>query len=141
MTARNRRRRRSRRLPRHRAWSLTTTDVNESLGDLTSHIRELRVLTGTDSGTVVLGARWVAPESRTYGAGIHPDSVGFYVDVHPVDAADRAVIRAILKEAALPQLHAWITQGLAGPETWRQTHHLHYWHLTDGHLTHADEEA
>ncbi|WP_327695165.1 hypothetical protein [Streptomyces sp. NBC_00459] len=141
MTARNRRRRRSRRLPRHRAWPLTTTDVNESLGDLASHIRELSFLTGTDSGTIVLGARWLAPESRTYGGGIHPDSVGFYVDVHPVDAADRAVIRATLKEAALPQLHAWIAQGLAGPETWRQTHHLHYWRLTDGHLTHADEEA
>ncbi|MGY1500528.1 hypothetical protein ACW4TU_28775 [Streptomyces sp. QTS52] len=141
MTARSRRRRPARRLPRHRAWPLTTTDVNESLGELADQVKDLDFLTGPGSGTIVLGARWLAPESRTYGRGIHPDSVGFSVDVHPVDAADRAAIRALLKETALPQLHAWITQGLAAPETWRQTSHVHYWHLTDGHLTHADEKV
>ncbi|ELP70677.1 hypothetical protein ACKI1I_38570 [Streptomyces turgidiscabies] len=141
MTARNRRRRPRRRLPRHLAWSLTTTDVNESLGELVSHIRELRFLTGSDSGTSVLGARWVASDSPNYGRGVDPDYVGFSVDVHPVDAAERAATRAVLKETALPQLHAWITQGLAAPETWRQTSHLRYWHLTDGHLGHADEET
>jgi hypothetical protein len=141
MTRRNRRKRLARMLPPHRAWPLTNTDVNESLGELASHIREFRYLNGPGSGTVVLGARWLAPESRNYGRGIHPDSVGFYVDLHPVDTADRAAVRALLKETALPQLHAWITQGLAGPETWRQAHHLHYWHLTDGRLTHADEQA
>ncbi|MDX3752541.1 hypothetical protein [Streptomyces sp. AK08-02] len=141
MTARNRRRRPRRRLPPHRAWSLTTTDVNESLGELAAEIRELRFLTGSGSGTVVLGARWLAPESPNYGRGVHPDYVGFSVDVHPVVAAERAAIRAALKETALPQLHAWITQGLTAPETWRQTSHLHYWRLADGHLTHADEET
>ncbi|WP_405768629.1 hypothetical protein [Streptomyces sp. NBC_01538] len=141
MTARNRRRRPRRKLPRHRAWPLTTTDVNDSLGELTVHVRELSFLTGHDSGTIVLGARWLAPESRTHGGGVHPDSVGFYVDVHPVDAAERAAIRAVLKETALPQLHAWITHGLTAPETWRQTSHLHYWRLADGHLAHTDEPA
>ncbi|WP_405817067.1 hypothetical protein OG241_20995 [Streptomyces sp. NBC_01390] len=141
MTARNRRRRPRRRLPPHRAWPLTTTDVNESLGELAADIRELRFLTGSDSGAVVLGARWLAPASPNYGRGIHPDDVGFSVDVHPVDAAERAAIRTVLKETALPQLHAWITQGLAAPETWRQTSHLHYWRLADGNLTHTDEET
>ncbi|MDX3454555.1 hypothetical protein PV396_21835 [Streptomyces sp. ME02-8801-2C] len=141
MTARNRRRRPGRRLPQHLAWPLTTTDVNESLGELASHIRELRFLAGRDSGTVVLGAGWLAPESRNYGRGVHPDSVGFSVDVHPVDSAERAAIRAVLRETALPRLHAWMTQGLTGAETWRQTSHLRHWHLTDGRLTHTDEAA
>lgn len=136
MTTRHRRRRR---LPRGRAWPLTTTDINESLGELAAHIKDLSFLSGTGSGTIVLGVSWLAPQSTTYGRGPHPDSVGVYLDVHPVDATERAATRAILKETALPQLRAWITQALTADETWRLTDHLHYWHLTDGNLTETDE--
>ncbi|MFB7600997.1 hypothetical protein [Streptomyces sp. NPDC056160] len=40
---------RNRRLPRHRAWPLTRTDVAECLGPHLHHLRELRFLTGDDS--------------------------------------------------------------------------------------------
>ncbi|MDW4908052.1 hypothetical protein RB628_22565 [Streptomyces sp. ADMS] len=102
MSARDRRRK----PPRHRAWPLTTTDINKSLGELASHIKDLNFLTGPGSGTAVLSAGWLAPESRNHGRGIHPDSVGISLDVHPVDAAERAATRAILRETALPQSRA-----------------------------------
>ncbi|MEU4151252.1 hypothetical protein [Streptomyces sp. NPDC026659] len=130
---------RNRRLPRGRAWPLTTTDITEHLGPLMSEVRHLDFLTGLDSGTIVLSASWVAPASRTYGGGVHPDSVGFSVDVHTVPATERAATRLVLRDQALPQLHAWITQGLTATETWRLTRHQRYWHLVDGWLTHVDE--
>ncbi|MFE7600619.1 hypothetical protein [Streptomyces sp. NPDC057494] len=104
-----------------------------------TRVTEVRFLTGHGSDSIVLGAEWVAPMSRTYGRGIHPDSVGFRIDVHPVDSTERASIRAVLRADALPQLHAWVTQGLVSDETWLLTPHLHYWRLTDGRLTHRDE--
>jgi hypothetical protein len=104
-----------------------------------TRVTDLDFLSGPDSGTIVLGAAWVAPNPRNYGRGIHPDSVGFRIDVHPVDAPERAATRAVLRARALPQLHAWITQAIAADETWLLTPHQHYWRLTDGHLTHRDE--
>ncbi|MFF5711532.1 hypothetical protein [Streptomyces sp. NPDC012756] len=104
-----------------------------------TRVTDLRFLTGHDSGTVVLGAAWVAPNRRNYGRGIHPESVGFRIDVHPVDAADRAATRAVLREQALPQLHEWVTQAIAADETWQLTDHQHCWRLVDGRLTHRDE--
>ncbi|WP_234342355.1 hypothetical protein [Streptomyces sp. NRRL B-3648] len=130
---------RHRRLPRHRAWPLTSTDINECLGSYMSRVTDLRFLTGHDSGTIVLAAEWIAPDSRNYGRGIHPDTVGFRIDVHPVDANERAAIRAVLRTDALPQLHEWITQALAADGTWHMTAHQRYWRLTDGRLTHRDE--
>ncbi|MFY4719208.1 hypothetical protein [Streptomyces sp. LaBMicrA B280] len=130
---------RDRRLPRHRSWPLTATDIDACLGPHRSRVTDLRFLTGQDSGTIVLGAAWVAPAPRGYGRGRHPDTVGFRVDVHPVDATGRAAVRAVLRAHALPQLHAWITRAIAADETWRLTDHQHYWRLADGHLTHRDE--
>ncbi|MCQ9130363.1 hypothetical protein [Streptomyces hilarionis] len=130
---------RNRRLPRHRAWPLTTADVEECLGPYMSHVTELRFLTGNDSGAIVLGAAWIAPEPRNHGRGIHPDTVGFRIDVHPVDATERAATRTVLRAQALPRLHTWITQAIAADETWRLTSHQRHWRLTDGRLTHRDE--
>jgi hypothetical protein len=130
---------RNRRLPRNRSWPLTTTDISECLGHYMTRVTDLDFLSGPDSGTIVLGAAWVAPNPRKYGRGSHPGSVGFRMDVHPVDAAERAATRAVLRARALPQLHAWITQAIAADETWLLTPHRHYWRLTDGHLTHRDE--
>ncbi|KUJ55806.1 hypothetical protein ADL25_05130 [Streptomyces sp. NRRL F-5122] len=127
------------RLPRHRAWPLTTTDINECLGPYTGRVTDLRFLTGHDSGTIVLGAAWVAANPRNHGRGIHPDMVGFRIDVHPVDATDRAATRAVLRAHALPQLHEWIAQAATAHETWQSTDHQRYWRLTDGHLMHGDE--
>lgn len=104
-----------------------------------TRVTDLAFLTGHDSGTIVLGAAWIAPNPRNYGRGIHPDMVGFRLDVHPVDATERAATRAVLRAQALPQLHEWITQAIAADETWRLTDHQHYWRLTNGHLTHRDE--
>lgn len=104
-----------------------------------TRVTDLRFLTGHDSGTIALGAEWVAPLPRNHGRGIHPDSVGFRIDVHPVNATERAASRAVLRVHALPQLHAWITQAINADETWRLTPHQHYWRLAEGHLTHADE--
>ncbi|MFI5794106.1 hypothetical protein [Streptomyces sp. NPDC051677] len=129
---------RNRRLPRHRAWPLTTTDVNECLGAAMAHVTDLEFLTGHDSGTIVLGAAWVAPLPRNYGRGVHPDTVGVRIDVHPVAAAERAATRAVLRSQALPQLLRWIEGAITADETWRLTPHQHYWHLTDGRLTHRD---
>ncbi|MDX3309659.1 hypothetical protein ACWGH3_17440 [Streptomyces sp. NPDC054884] len=132
---------RNRRLPRHRAWPLTTTDVEEGLGPCLTHVRDLRFLTGqvTGSDTIVLSASWTAPLSRKYGAGVHPDVVGVSVGVHPVDATARAAARALLREQALPQLRTWVERAITADETWRLTPHQHCWHLTDGHLAHRDE--
>ncbi|WP_093878429.1 hypothetical protein [Streptomyces sp. TLI_105] len=121
---------RNRRLPRHRAWPLTTTDIDECLGPHMSRVTDLRFLTGHDSGTIVLGAAWVAPNRRDYGRSIHPDTVGFRIDVHPVEATDRAATRAVLRAQALPQLHAWITQAIAADETWQWVDHQRSWRLT-----------
>ena len=88
---------------------------------------------------MVLGAAWVAPRPTNYGRGVHPDMVGVHIDVHPVDAAERAAFRGVLRAQALPQLREWITQAIAADETWRLTPHQHYWRITDGHLTHRDE--
>ncbi|MEU1090677.1 hypothetical protein ACFYPN_28305 [Streptomyces sp. NPDC005576] len=128
-----------RRLPRHRAWPLTTTDIGECLGPYTDRVTDLRFLTGHDSGTIVLGAEWIAPAPWNYGRGTHPDMVGFRVDVHPVDTSGRAATRTLLRAQALPQLHAWITRAIAADETWQLTPHRHLWRLTDGRLTHRDE--
>jgi hypothetical protein len=130
---------RNRRLPRHRAWPLSTTDVHEGLGDCASHVGELRFLTGQDSDTVVLSAVWTAPIPSNYGAGIHPDAAGIRVDIHTVDAGARAATRALLREQALPQLRAWVTRAITAHETWRLTWHGRYWHVADGRLTHHDE--
>ncbi|MFJ8871010.1 hypothetical protein ACIRD6_35325 [Streptomyces sp. NPDC102473] len=129
---------RNRRLPRHRAWPLTSTDISECLGAYAEHVTDLRFLTGQDSGTIRLGVAWTAPHPRTYGRGVHPDSVGFQVDVHPVDATERAATRAVLRAQALPQLHEWITRAVAADETWRLTDHQHYWRVADGRLTRGD---
>ncbi|WP_329218311.1 hypothetical protein OG352_18720 [Streptomyces sp. NBC_01485] len=130
---------RKRRLPRNRAWPLTTTDINECLGTAMAHVTEMRFLSGQDDGTIMLGAAWVAPHPHNYGRSIHPDSIGVRIDVHPVDATERAATRAVLRAQALPQLLEWITQAITADETWRLTPHQHYWRLTDGHLTHRDE--
>ncbi|MGW3105062.1 hypothetical protein [Streptomyces sp. NPDC001100] len=130
---------RNRRLPGHRAWPLTTTDINECLGPHTADVTELRFLTGHDGGNILLGAAWVAPHPHTYGRTIHPDSVGFRIDVHPVDAPDRAATRAVLRAQALPLLRAWIAQSTDADETWRLTPHQRHWRLTDGRLTQHDE--
>ncbi|WP_406465652.1 hypothetical protein OHB07_32785 [Streptomyces sp. NBC_00111] len=130
---------RNRRLPRHRAWPLTSTDISECLGVYAARVTDLHFLTGQDSGTIRLGVAWTAPRPRTYGRGVHPDSVGFQVDVHPVDATERAATRAVLRAQALPQLHEWIARAVAADETWRLTDHRHYWRVADGHLTHGDE--
>lgn len=130
---------RNRRLPPHRAWPLTTTDINACLGPYMSRVTDLRFLTGHDSGTIVMGAEWIAPVPRGYGRSMHSDMVGFRIDVHSVDATERAATRAVLRAHGLPQLHAWITQAIAADETWRLTAHQHYWRLADGHLTHRDE--
>lgn len=131
---------RNRRLPRGRAWPLTATDIDECLGPHLPRLTDLRFLTGHGSEGIVLGAVWVAPNPRNHGRGIHPDMVGFRVDVHPVDATGRAATRGVLRAHALPQLHEWITRAIAADETWRLTPHHHYWRLVDGHLTHRDEE-
>ncbi|MFF4895179.1 hypothetical protein [Streptomyces sp. NPDC001068] len=130
---------RHRRLPRHLAWPLNTTDIRECLGDCMAQVTDLRFLAGQDSGDLVLGAEWIAPIRRSYGRGTHPDMIGFRVDVHPVDAARRAATRAVLLARALPQLHTWITRAIAADETWKLTPHQHRWRLADGHLTHHDE--
>ncbi|MEV5004839.1 hypothetical protein AB0K74_13875 [Streptomyces sp. NPDC056159] len=104
-----------------------------------TRVKDLQFLTGHDSGTIVLGAAWVAPNPSNYGRGIHPDMVGFHIDVHPVDATQRAAIHAVLRAQALPQLHDWITQAIAADETWQLSPHQRYWCLSDGHLTHRDE--
>ncbi len=67
---------RNRKLPRHRAWPLTTTDITGCLGPYMSRVTDLRFLTGPDSGTIVLGAEWVAPIHRNYGRSMHLDMVG-----------------------------------------------------------------
>ncbi|MFJ7146981.1 hypothetical protein ACIQVT_02085 [Streptomyces sp. NPDC100445] len=130
---------RNRRLPRHRAWPLTTTDIHDCLGPHLDHVVDLRFLTGHDGGTIVLGAAWVAPHPRTYGVGIHPDMVGVRIDVLPVDAVERAAVRAVLRARALPQLHEWVARAIAADETWRLTPHQHCWRLSEEHLTHRDE--
>ncbi|MFB8028561.1 hypothetical protein ACFQ6U_28430 [Streptomyces sp. NPDC056465] len=130
---------RNRRLSRHRAWPLTSTDISECLGPYAAHVTDLCFLTGHGSGTIRLGVAWTAPYPRTYGRGVHPDSVGVQVDIHPVDATERAAIRAVLREQALPQLHEWIARAAVADETWRLTDHRHYWRVTDGRLTHGDE--
>ncbi len=104
-----------------------------------ARVRDLEFLTGPDSGTIVLGAAWVAPHSRNHGSGVHPDSVGITIGVHPVDATERAAVRAVLRAQALPQLHEWVTRAVAADETWQLTDHRHYWRLTGGRLTHRDE--
>ncbi|MEV0847596.1 hypothetical protein AB0J21_17300 [Streptomyces sp. NPDC049954] len=130
---------RRRRLPRDRAWPLTATDIDACLGAHRDHVTELRFLTGQDSGTLVLGAAWVAPAPSNHGRGTHPDAVGLWIDVHPVAAADRAATRALLRTLALPQLHEWVTRGIDADETWRLTSHQHYWRLSGGLLSHGDE--
>ncbi|MFE2431685.1 hypothetical protein ACFXJ5_33765 [Streptomyces sp. NPDC059373] len=104
-----------------------------------TRVTDLRFLTGHDSGTIVLGAEWIAPHPVNHGRGTHPDMVGFRIDVHPVDATARAATRAVLQGHALPQLHEWITQAIAADETWRLTPHQRHWRFTDGRLTHHDE--
>ncbi|MFK0102418.1 MULTISPECIES: hypothetical protein [unclassified Streptomyces] len=128
---------RNRRLPRHRAWPLTTTDISESLGPCMDRVTDLAFLTGHDSGTLVLGVEWIAPNPRNYGRGVHPDMVGFRIDVHPVDATERAATRAVLRAQALPELRAWITRATAAGETWRMADHQHYWRMADGRCTAA----
>ncbi|MFE2302941.1 hypothetical protein ACFXAW_32655 [Streptomyces sp. NPDC059445] len=119
---------------------MSTTDVEECLGPYMSRVSDLRFLTGQGGEPIVLGVAWVAPLSRNHGRGIHPDTVGFRIDVHPVDATERAATRALLKARALPQLHAWIARAGAADETWRLTPHQHHWRLADGRLTRHDEE-
>ncbi|WP_329136421.1 hypothetical protein OG552_24660 [Streptomyces sp. NBC_01476] len=130
---------RERRLPRHLAWPLTATDVRACLGPLMAQVTELRFLAGPGAGTLVLRAEWIAPDPFNHGRGTHPETVGFRIDVLPVEAAGRAAARAVLQARALPQLHAWVTEALAADETWRTARHHHCWRLDGGRLTHRDE--
>ncbi|MFE9255011.1 hypothetical protein [Streptomyces sp. NPDC006879] len=130
---------RNRRLPRHRAWPLTTTDIQQCLGSHMGQVKELKFLTGADSGGIALGAAWVAPSPRNYGRGVHPDMVGFFIDVHPVGATERATARAVLRSEALPQLRAWVAAAVTADETWRLTPHQRYWRISAGGLTRHDD--
>nr|WP_189786085.1 hypothetical protein [Streptomyces capitiformicae] len=130
---------RNRRLPRHRSWPLTATDISEALDDQMAHVSDVSFLTGHSEEGYVLGIEWTAAQPFNYGRGIHPDASGFRIDVLPVPAADRADARTALRTYALPQLGEWINQALAAPETWRSSDHRRYWRLADGLLTHHDQ--
>ncbi len=136
---------RNRRLPRHLAWPLTATDVHDALGHLTDELRTVRFLTGLGADRseppVVLGVTWLAPRPGNHGGGVHPDSVGFHIDLWPVGSSDRGSARTLLRVHALPQLHEWITRARRADDTWRRTTHRHSWHLADGHLSRSDDPS
>ncbi|GAA3001206.1 hypothetical protein JCM13580A_17040 [Streptomyces drozdowiczii] len=126
---------RNRRLPRHLAWPLTTTDISECLGPRMTRVRDLMFLSGHDSGPLVLGVTWLAPSRRNYGRGVHPDLVGFHIDVHPVAATERSATRAVLRAQVLPQLREWVMRAITADETWQLTDHAYYWRMSDGRCT------
>ncbi|WP_329029188.1 hypothetical protein [Streptomyces sp. NBC_01423] len=128
---------RNRRLPRHLAWPLTSTDISECLGPRMTRVKDLAFLSGHDSGTIVLGVTWLAPNPQNYGRGVHPDMVGLHIGVHPVDATERAATRAVLRAQVLPQLREWVTRAIAADETWQLTDHEYYWRMADGRCTGA----
>lgn len=105
----------------------------------------MRFLTGLGADRteppLVLGVEWLAPRPGNYAGGTHPDSVGFYIDIWPVNSGDRGSARTLLRTQALPQLHEWITGALHADDTWRRRTHLHHWHFTDGHLSRSDEPS
>ncbi|MFB6837632.1 hypothetical protein [Streptomyces sp. NPDC056361] len=128
----------NRRLPRDRAWPLTATDISEALGSKMSHVGDLRFLSGNSGTGNAIGIEWVAAQPFNYGRGIHPNAVGFRIDVIPVPKGDRADARTALRTHALPQLCEWIDHALTASETWRSSNHCRYWRFADGHVTHHD---
>ena len=130
---------RNRLLPRGHAWPLTATDVTAALGPLTRYVvGGVRFLTVVSPERYVLGVAWVAPASRSYGGGVHPDSVGFRLDVLPVPAAERAAARALLREQGLAEAAQWVADTLTGDETRRWRSHSRYWQVVDGRLVQQD---
>ncbi|MYS37661.1 hypothetical protein GT025_26405 [Streptomyces sp. SID4920] len=104
-----------------------------------TRVRDLMFLSGHDSGPLVLGVTWLAPSRRNYGGGVHPDMVGFHIDVHPVAATERSATRAVLRAQVLPQLREWVTRAITADETWQLTDHAYYWRTSDGRCTGSPE--
>jgi hypothetical protein len=105
-----------------------------------AHVGDVEFLTGHSDEGYVLGIRWTAARPFNYGRGVHPEAAGLRIAVLSVPAADRAGTRTALRTYALPELGEWLDQALAAPDTWRFSDHHRYWKLTDGRLTHHDEQ-
>ena len=132
---------RNRRLPRHLSWPLATSDISDALGPRTAQIGRLWFNTDLNSDGYLLRVAWVPPPTSNYGVGTGMPGymAGLQINVLPIRSAERAATRNTLRQEALPQLDAWITQALQAPETWLQTRHHRCWRVTDDRLTHQDE--
>jgi hypothetical protein len=124
---------RNRRLPRHLAWPLTSTDLVEVLGDQYASVTWLRFM--ENSAENVLAVEWVPDRRFNYGHGSFPS---LRVDVHAVKAAERRSVRAALRAQALPELRDWIEHAVGAPPTWQEARHYRYWTWTGDCFTGHD---
>jgi hypothetical protein len=131
---------RNRRLPRHLAWPLTTTDMGAALGPRMAHVSAAWFRARPSDDGTLLRVEWVPALVSNYGIGRKPaHMLGLQITVYPLTALDRAAARVVLQQGALPELDTWICAALQASESWLQAWHNRRWQLADGRLTHHDE--
>ncbi|MFF2819537.1 hypothetical protein ACFVT9_28955 [Kitasatospora cineracea] len=126
---------RNRRLPRHLSWPLTSTDICSALGETPSDALRLSFFDHHWTDGTVLQASWVPPIGSNYGAGLPPDWwSSVQITVGPVPSGERAAVRQILREQALPELRDWVDKARNGPEGWVLSRHSIAWQYADQSL-------
>ncbi len=121
---------RSRRLPRHLSWPLTTTDICSALGETPSKSLQLSFFDHHWTDGTLLKASWVPPTGSNYGTGLPPDWwSSVWLTVGPVPGSERATTRDLLREHALPELQRWIDNARHGSQAWALSRHSISWQV------------
>ncbi len=126
---------RNRRLPRHLSWPLTSTDVCSALGETPSSALRLSFFDHHWTDGTVLQVSWVPPIGSNYGTGLPPDWwSSVWITVGPVPGGERAAVRQVLREQALPELRSWVEKARNGSEAWALSRHSIAWRYVDQSL-------
>ncbi|MEH0448002.1 MULTISPECIES: hypothetical protein [unclassified Streptomyces] len=131
---------RNRRLPRGLSWPLTASDIRAALGEQVGEGADLGFGDHPHSDGTVLHVEWVPPISSNYGSGIHPSLwYSVRIRVAPLPSAERAAVRRVLQEQALPELAAWIRAAQRAPEGWTLTRRSRSWRTAGSAAVHRDD--
>ncbi|MFV5995284.1 hypothetical protein ACNPQM_23285 [Streptomyces sp. NPDC056231] len=128
-------------LPRGYAWPVTHSEMRDAIELASAKIVDLTFNSSTTEDTsLIMDARWVAAQSRTYGGGVHPEAVGFWVSVNPVRIERKQAARSALLHEGVPDMLAWMKGPLVAKEGWQATDHARVWTFMDGNLKATDIE-
>ncbi|MFE4972019.1 hypothetical protein ACFRAR_07865 [Kitasatospora sp. NPDC056651] len=132
---------RSRHLPRHLSWPLSSTDIRAALGDQEADAADLWFAHEPWSDGTVLQVEWIPPIPSNYGRGFPVGILSpLRIRVGPLAAAERALAREALRRRALPALAAWVDTARHAPDGWSLCRHSRSWRFADGTITHREDQ-